>query len=161
MKTNKLVLDVMTSSLISLDVKKHTVYDAMKIFQNVGLRNIPVRNGDQICGIISKNVIKSLSPSLSDMEQDSHLNKTLRLDQVMSSHEFVVSSDTPLVDVANLFISQDFNSIPVVDNDKLVGIITTTDLIKFLLDELSVQRITTFQTTDRCEAPMKLKSSVA
>ena len=36
-------------------------------------------------------------------------------------------------DVAALLATKEFHALPVVDKDKLVGIITTTDLLKYLV----------------------------
>jgi CBS domain-containing protein len=43
--------------------------------------------------------------------------------------------DTLIKDGAELFLKSEFHALPVVENKKLLGILTTTDLIKYLLEQ--------------------------
>ena len=46
-----------------------------------------------------------------------------------------ISPDTLIKDAAEIFLKSEFHALPVVENKKLVGIMTTTDLIKYLLEQ--------------------------
>ncbi len=46
-----------------------------------------------------------------------------------------VTSDTTIKEVAQILAEHEFHAVPVVDNGALVGIVTSTDLIKFLLEQ--------------------------
>jgi CBS domain-containing protein len=54
--------------------------------------------------------------------------------QVMVSDVVTVSSTTSIKDVARFLSKKEFHALPVVDNGKIVGIVTTTDLINYLLE---------------------------
>ena len=45
----------------------------------------------------------------------------------------VISSEATVKEVAEILSKREFHALPVVDNGDLVGIVTTTDLIKYLL----------------------------
>jgi CBS domain-containing protein len=47
----------------------------------------------------------------------------------------VVSSETSIKEVAEILATEDFHSLPVVDNGSVAGIVTSTDVIKYLLDQ--------------------------
>lgn len=55
--------------------------------------------------------------------------------QVMARNLTSVSSTTTIKEVAEILSVKEFHAIPVVDNEKLVGIVTTTDLINYLLEQ--------------------------
>ena len=46
-----------------------------------------------------------------------------------------VSPDTTIKEVAELLVKREFHSLPVVEKGKLKGMVTTTDLIKYLLKQ--------------------------
>jgi CBS domain-containing membrane protein len=46
-----------------------------------------------------------------------------------------VSSTAPIRDVAQILQNNKFHALPVIDNWKLVGIVTSTDLINYLIDQ--------------------------
>lgn len=47
----------------------------------------------------------------------------------------VVQKNDTIYDVATILSKNEFHSLPVLENEKLVGIVTTTDLIKYLVDQ--------------------------
>lgn len=46
-----------------------------------------------------------------------------------------VTSKSTIQDVANFLSVKEFHALPVVDNGELKGIVTTTDLINYLLEQ--------------------------
>ena len=57
------------------------------------------------------------------------------IEQVMNKNIVSVSSSNSIKEVAEILASKEFHALPVVDNNSLVGIVTTTDLIKYLLKQ--------------------------
>ena len=53
----------------------------------------------------------------------------------MKKSIITVCTSNSIKDVAEILASKEFHALPVVDNNKLVGIVTTTDLIKYLLKQ--------------------------
>ena len=47
----------------------------------------------------------------------------------------VVQKNDTIFEVACILSNNEFHSLPVVEDEKLVGIVTTTDLIKYLVDQ--------------------------
>jgi len=56
--------------------------------------------------------------------------------QVMVHDVVSVTSDTTIKDVAEILSKREFHALPVVDNGKLKGIVTTTDLIRYFLKSI-------------------------
>ncbi len=65
---------------------------------------------------------------------DTTIYNMLSISQVMANDPVNVSSNSIIKDVASLLAAKEFHALPVVDNEKLVGIITTTDLLNYLVD---------------------------
>jgi CBS domain-containing protein len=59
----------------------------------------------------------------------------LTIPQVMTSKPMTVSSDTIIRDLAEIFVKEEFHALPVVDNGELKGIVTTTDVVRYFLEQ--------------------------
>jgi CBS domain-containing protein len=57
------------------------------------------------------------------------------VEQVMARNLVKVSTDTTIKEVAEILSKREFHALPVVLDELLVGIVTTTDLIKYLIDQ--------------------------
>ena len=66
---------------------------------------------------------------------DSIVYNMFTIEQVMAKKLVSVSSTTTIKEVAEILSRKEFHALPVVDGKKLVGIVTTTDLINYLLDQ--------------------------
>ena len=53
----------------------------------------------------------------------------------MAKNLVKVSPDTTIRETAEILASKEFHALPVCEGDLLVGIVTTTDLIKYLIDQ--------------------------
>lgn len=57
------------------------------------------------------------------------------VEQVMAKKLTTVSPDTTIREVAEILSKKEFHALPVVHGQLLVGIVTTTDIIKYLLSQ--------------------------
>lgn len=85
---------------------------------------LPVIENDRLIGILSERDIRSHVGYL----------KTTLVDAAMSPDPVTVTLETPLEDVAALMLNRQIGGLPVVDDGKLVGIITTSDMLKAFLE---------------------------
>jgi len=60
----------------------------------------------------------------------------LNVSQVMAAKPKSITSSASIKELAEIFVKQEYHAIPVIDNDELVGIVTTTDVIEYLLTKL-------------------------
>jgi CBS domain-containing protein len=58
-----------------------------------------------------------------------------KLPQVMTRVPETVTPDTTIREAAAILSTREFHALPVVDGDELVGIVTTTDVIRYFLEE--------------------------
>ena len=57
------------------------------------------------------------------------------VEQVMAKKLVSITPDTTIKEAAEILARKEFHALPVCEGELLVGIITTTDLIKYLIDQ--------------------------
>lgn len=139
MITNIPVADIMTKKIIALN-RKDDLETAEMLFKKHKIRHIPVVQGDSIIGMLSYTDLLRISFAdafnENEDEVDTVVYNMFTIEQVMTKNLVCVSSDTPIKEVAQLLAKKEFHALPVVDDGRLAGIITTTDLINYMLKYL-------------------------
>ena len=94
------------------------------------------KNG-KLVGVISEKDILKAAPSpastLSAYETNYLLSK-LTVKKIMSRNPVTVTKDTTVEDAATMMVDQDLSCLPVLEDGKLVGIVSKSDLFKMLLE---------------------------
>ena len=102
-------------------------------------KHLPVMKKQKLVGIISKTDIKRMSFADelgdSEFEADAEIFKMLTVGQVMINKPFTLTVKATIKDAAKVLSEKEFRSIPILDGDKVVGIVTTKDLVKYLSTE--------------------------
>ncbi len=133
-----LVSTIMSKNVITLQCTDD-LEAAEHLFKSHKIRHIPVVCGDQITGMVSYTDLLRISfaDAIGDDEMsiDSVVYNMFTIEQVMVKNLVSMPSTSTIKEVAELLSKKEFHAIPIVDNKKLVGIVTTTDLIKFLLSQ--------------------------
>jgi CBS domain-containing protein len=128
----------MTTPVITLK-KQDNLETAEHLFKFHHIRHIPVVDGEVIIGMLSYTDLLRLSfgdIELNDEEMsDVMVYSMFSIEQVMNRNIVTVTSSNSIKEVAEVLASKEFHALPVVDNNRLVGIVTTTDLIKYLLKQ--------------------------
>lgn len=130
----------MTQQPLTIDVKQE-LSDVMEIVRKHHFRHIPVVHKGDLVGIISKTDLDRLSFSdfLPDQEDaDDAIVEMLSVSQVMTHKPRVVTATETIFNVAKILSKEEFHALPVVDDldkKKLVGIVTTTDVIRYMLEK--------------------------
>ena len=131
------ISEIMTKDLVTLNLTD-SLENAEKLFKENKIRHIPVIHNKEILGILSYTYILRISfADVSDDEKnvDTFVYDMFSIKQVMAKNVFAVSSNTTIKEVAELLAKKEFHALPVVDDNELVGIVTTTDLIKYLINQ--------------------------
>lgn len=125
--------DLMSSApeVVAPDAHLHDVLIKMN---RAGYRHLPVVEDDQLVGIITDRDIR-LAVSSPFVEEGADLTREtvldeIRVDQCMTPDPQCVSSSTPAREVADILSLTKFGAMPVVDEGKLVGMISYIDFLK-------------------------------
>lgn len=138
MKKREKVANIMTSEVQTVNVT-NSLHEANELFTKHHIRHIPVVSGEKLIGILSQTDILRISFGNTFGENqaggDEAIFDMLSINQVMKHSPETISPDDLVKDAAKVFAEKEFHALPVTDNNKLVGIITTTDIIRYFLEE--------------------------
>ncbi len=138
MKKRSPISTIMTKDVITLN---HTddLETAELLFKKNHIRHIPVVSGEKIVGMLSYTDLLRISfaDAIDEDEQevDTVVYNMFTIEQVMAKNLISVNSHTTIKEVAEILAKKEFHALPVLENDKLVGIVTTTDLINYLISQ--------------------------
>lgn len=113
----------MTKDVVTIN-KEKTIVEAAQVIGDKGVGSLVITDNGNIVGvlterdIITKCVAKGCEPS-----------KT-KVSEIMSSPVVAIDPEADIIDAAKLMVSKMIRRLPVLEGGKLVGIITTYDLVK-------------------------------
>jgi len=138
MKKRTPISEIMTKNVITLN-RTDNLETAERLFKSNHIRHIPVVSGKNIIGMLSFTDLLRISfadaVDEDEYEVDTIVYNMFTIEQVMAKNLISVNSNTTIKEVAEVLSQKEFHALPVVDNGKLVGIVTTTDLINYLISQ--------------------------
>lgn len=137
MKKREPISHIMTKSVVTVN-ENDGLRKVVETLRKHTIRHIPILRGKEVIGIISRSDINRLTFGALFEGQDGAdeaILDMLTIAQVMTSKPKTISSDTIIRDLAEIFVKEEFHALPVVDNGELKGIVTTTDVLKYFLEQ--------------------------
>ena len=130
------VADWMTENVLAVET-----YDSIAIARRVmaehRVNQLPVLDNDLLVGIVTDRDIRDAYPTSMMIDQtkaiDSFAEK-VTVEEVMSHDVLIVRPETPLARAVGLLRKHRIGSLPVVKNKTLMGIITRSDILDYVLD---------------------------
>ena len=138
MKQREPVSQIMTSEVYKVNLSD-SLYKVKDMLDHKHVRHLPVVSNKNLVGIISLTDIMRISfgSNFGDdqSEADTAIFDMLSIDQIMKNNPRTVQSTQPIKEVAEILTTEEFHALPVMNDDQLVGIVTTTDVVKYLLKQ--------------------------
>jgi CBS domain-containing protein len=106
-----------------------TVYDALVVMAEHNIGALLVMENDKLVGIFSerdyarKGIVKDRKA------------KTTTISEVMTANVFTVNSSMTIVDCMEIMSAKKFRHLPVVDENKVVGVLSVGDIVTALIIE--------------------------
>ncbi len=125
------VTDVMTKAIISIESRK-TINDALELMVENNIRRLPVLAQGSLIGMIVQHDIEKALRS-PEVVCDTPV------DWVMTKKVITVSADADLSEAIELLLKNKISGMPVVQDGRVVGILSETDILRLcqqLLAEL-------------------------
>lgn len=109
--------------------------DVRKAFSSMRFHHLPVASKGKLVGLISSNNLLKLGID-EDGEDNSFLDNSITAGEIMNKDVITLNHRATIEDAARQLSAGGIHSLPIVDeNQHLVGIVTSTDLINCLLDQ--------------------------
>ena len=134
---NQPLATIMAADPVTVD-RSQTVSEVRFLLANERIHHLPVIEEGRLVGMISSNDVMRVSFALDtdDAVSRTLLDKTVSIDDLMVTDLVTVSAHGNVRDAAIALSAGGFHAVPVVDDEAhLVGIVTSTDLIQYLLDQ--------------------------
>ncbi len=132
------VSTIMSTQLVVLNTTD-SLEKAERLFKKHHIRHIPVIQAKRIVGMLSLTDLLRISFADGAYEEEDEVETVVyemfTIPQVMAKKVRTVRPDTTIKEVAELLSREEFHALPVEENGELVGIVTTTDLIRYLLTQ--------------------------
>lgn len=123
-----LVHDIMQSRVITA-TPRTGVTEALGILRTRGVRHLVITDGDALVGIVSDR----------DLKQAGALDERLgqwTVGEIMTRSVITIEPSAPVEDAAQLMLAEKISALPVTQGDRLVGIVTETDIVRLFVRAL-------------------------
>jgi len=133
--------DIMTRDVLTLALGSDLSLadDVMRLER---VRHLPVLDGKKLVGIVShRDLLRAHSRLLVKAAMLPATGETqvvtVSVDEVMQSKVRTVTEDAPAKEAARLILDNRFGCLPVVEGDRLVGIVTEVDFLRWAITKLA------------------------
>lgn len=114
--------DMMTKDVVTIG-KDSSVLDASKLLTSRSVSSLVViENGKPVAVVSERDIIQGV------------LSKKAKAKEIMNKDFLVIPPDTTFYEVTKMLREKNISRFPVVDNNKLIGIITETDIVEATRD---------------------------
>lgn len=123
----------MSRSILTGHIKNSFVH-TMKLFAEMPFHHLPIVNEKtDLVGMLSSNdmlnALTTQSVLLKEMNQK-NLNRAIDISEIMTPNPITISPDATIKEALEIFCENKIHALPVVQKNKLVGIITSNDLLE-------------------------------
>ncbi len=104
-----------------------TILQAAGVLNRYNINSLPVLDGERVCGILTRQIVEKASY---------HGLKERKVSEVMSTDFLTLSPDDPFRQARDLLLRGGQRFLPVLEGDRLVGLLSRTDLLRSIADSL-------------------------
>ena len=130
------VRDYMTTPVEAMEASQ-SLLDAVLLLRKSGFRHTPVLDQGRLAGVITERDLWRFSPTMLIPLTQKDYNRVFEettIGKVMTREPQTVSPDAPLSEAVDLMFTNRLGCLPVMEAEKLVGIITVRDMLRALND---------------------------
>jgi CBS domain-containing protein len=144
------IAEVMTKQVHTIGPNQ-TLKECAEILKKHHVNGLVVMNDGEVAGVITKaDIFEAILPGYSDIiedenniasfgyieEQAAHKLHDKKVQYLMGTPPITITSYTPIVKAGSLMILRRIKQLPVVDNGRLSGIVTLTDIINHITEKI-------------------------
>jgi len=133
--------NIMSTNVVSVD-EKTLIDDARKIMEAHKIRRLPVMKKDKLVGLVTKHMLLEASPSPAtslSIHELHYLLAKMTVKEIMVKNPFTISPDMPAEEALQVGQEKGYGGFPVVENNRLVGVVTESDIVRIITRVLGVR----------------------
>ena len=135
------IRDIMSTNVVAVS-EDASIHDARKIMKAHKIRRLPVLKKDKLVGLVTERMLLEASPSPAtalSIHELHYLLAKMTVKDIMVRNPFTISADMPAEEALQLGQEKGFGAFPVVEDGKLVGIATESDIVRIMTKILGVR----------------------
>lgn len=125
------VRDLMTRNPTTLGPEA-SVAEALRLFWEKEIRHVPIVENGELVGIVSDRDLTEASPAADDPDREETM-QGIRVGDVMSREVVTAHPQDPTGYAAKEMYEKKLDALPVMDDQELLGIVTSTDVMRALV----------------------------
>lgn len=137
------VREIMTTRVVSVGAND-SIGTALDMMQSGGFRRLPVLEDGRLVGIITDRDLRLATNSplvLREKWYSDFILESVKVKSCMTPDPLTINPNAPIVEAARVMREKKFGGLPVVENDVLIGIVTVTDLLDYLIQLLERKEV--------------------
>ena len=136
------IRDIMSTNVVAVD-ETTSIHDARKIMEAHKIRRLPVIRKNKLVGLVTKHMLLEAAPSPAtslSVHELHYLLAKLTVKDIMVKNPYTISPDMPPEDAMQLGQEMGYGAFPVVENGRLVGMVTESDIVRLMTRILGVAK---------------------
>jgi CBS-domain-containing membrane protein len=138
------VSDWMTEQVLTVEIFD-SLNTARQLMAKHRVNQLPVLDNNNLVGIVTDRDIRDVYPTsmlIARAKEIDRFASSYTVEEAMTHNVFTVSPKTPLATAVSLLRRHRIGALPVLKGKKLVGIITRSDILDFVLSGSGLGRLT-------------------
>lgn len=126
----------MTRQVHFIDINDPLI-NVRNLMDKYEIHHLPVMESGRLVGMLSFNDIKQvqyLCDFIGERLEESTVFKSLSIEELMTEKVQSLTSNATIEEAVEVFSNVSFQSLPILDNEELVGIVTTKDVFAAFLE---------------------------
>jgi CBS domain-containing membrane protein len=130
------IASIMNVQVVSL-ASQHSLREAERLFRSSKVKYLPVFEGDELVGMLSfAKLLECLLVETCKIKarmEDFAAHSHIKIEAIMQRNPVKIPVHLSIRGLVKILANHEFYALPVVDNERLVGVVTTTDLLHYLV----------------------------
>lgn len=127
------ISSIMTKNVVCISPQQNII-DVKHIYEKKNFHHhIPVTENGELKGMVSL-IDFMYNIAGAGINDNATIYNELKVKDIMTSHPFYLTSNATIKDAANELAKGYYHAIPILENNKIAGIVSTADIIKYFLN---------------------------
>ncbi len=135
------IRDFMSTNVIAVD-EKTSIHDARKIMKAHRIRRLPVLKKNKLVGLVTEHMLLEASPSPAtslSIHELHYLLAKMTVKDIMVKNPYTISPNMPAEEAMQVGQEKGYGAFPVMEDGRLVGIATESDIVRIMTRVLGVR----------------------